>query len=76
MIHIEKAVAREEYRLEVVLDSGSTIILNLESKLSTARFSMLREESFFKKVSTDGNFVRWDDKLEISLSELFQLIQK
>lgn len=76
MIHIKNAVARADYRLEVLLDNGSTIILNLESRLSTARFSMLREEGFFEKVRTDGNFISWEDKLEISVSELFQLLQK
>lgn len=76
MIHIKNAVARADYRLEVLLDNGSTIILNLESRLSTARFSVLREEGFFEKVRTDGNFISWEDKLEISVSELFQLLQK
>ncbi len=76
MIHIKNVAALENYRLEVLLENGSSIILNLASRLSTVRFGMLQDEEFFEQVSTDGNFIRWGNQIEISLSELFQLAQK
>ena len=40
------------------------------------RFAFLADPDFFARATTDGHFIRWDDKVEISLTELFQLAQK
>lgn len=76
MNKIIAVIPKEGYRLEVLLENGSSIILNMANRLSNIRFSMLAEQEFFKKVTTDGNFVRWGNEIEISLSEVFQLAQK
>jgi len=62
--------------LEVELDNGSTIILNFSNRLHTVRFGMLADMDFFRRAVTDGDFVRWDNKIEISAREVFQLAQK
>lgn len=66
----------EDYRLEVLLDNGSSVILNLESRIHTVRFGLLEDKELFKHAATDGSFIRWDNKVEISVNELFQLAQK
>ena len=66
----------EDYRLEVKLDNGSSVTLNLESRLETLRFGMLADKELFKRAVTDGSYIRWDNKVEISVNELFQLAQK
>ena len=66
----------ENYRLEVRLDNGSSVILNLESRIHTVRFGLLEDKELFKRAATDGNFIRWDNNVEISVNELFQLVQK
>lgn len=66
----------EDYHLEIQLDSGSSIILNLKDRLSTVRFLMISDPDFFQRVNTDGCFIRWDNKLEISVNEVFQLAKK
>jgi len=76
MSHIKKVVPKEDYRLEVLLDNGSSITLNLESRLGTVRFGMLADKVLFEQATTDGNYIRWDNKLEISVTEVFQLAQK
>ena len=76
MGQIVKVVPREERRLEVVLDNGSSIILNLESRLQTLRFGMLSDEELFYSAVTDGDYIRWGNELEISINEVFQLAQK
>lgn len=73
---IKKIVPKEDYRLEVQLENGSSITLNLESRLGTVRFGILSDETFFNCAVTDGNFIRWSNKVEISVSEVFQLAQK
>ena len=76
MSKITGLVPQENYRLEVLLDNGSSVILNLESRLETIRFGMLADRELFQRAVTDGNFIRWDNKVEISVNELFQLAQK
>jgi hypothetical protein len=76
VIRIKSVAPKEDYRLQVELDNGSSIVLNLESRLSTIRFGLLSDKEFFKKVSTDGICISWEGKIEISLSEIFQLAQK
>lgn len=76
MSKITGLVPREDYRLEVRLDNGSSVTLNLESRLETIRFGQLSDKELFMQAVTDGNFIRWDNKVEISINELFQLAQK
>ena len=66
----------EDYRLAVLLENGSGVILNLADKLETVRFGLLEDKDFFRQASTDGCCIRWDNKIEISANELFQLAQK
>ena len=76
MSEIKSVIPREDYRLEVLLENGSSIILNLANRLNTVRFGLLADTEYFQRVSTDGSFVRWDNQIEISASEIFQLAQK
>jgi hypothetical protein len=76
MARIKYVMPKDGYRLEVMLDNGSGVILNLESRLGTVRFGLLADREFFDRVTTDGNFIWWENKIEISVSEVFQLAQK
>lgn len=76
LIKIVRVVPREDYCLEIILDNGSSVILNIKSRLNTIRFGMLKDIEFFNKASTDGICISWDGKIEVSLSEIFQLAQK
>jgi DNA polymerase III delta prime subunit len=76
MSHIKSVAPKDDYRLDVLLDNGSSVTLNLESRLQTIRFGMLADRAFFERATTDGNYIRWDNMIEISVSELFQLAQK
>lgn len=76
MLHIIKITAREHYRLEVLLDNDTTIILNMVARLNSIRFSALKNQSFFESATTDGKYIRWGKEVEISLSEVFHLAQK
>lgn len=76
MSRIKSVVPKEDYRLEVQLDNGSCVTLNLESRLQTVRFGMLSDKQFFETVTTDGICIRWGNKIEISVNEVFQLAQK
>lgn len=76
LLRISKVRASEQYRLEVFLDNDTTIILNMQVRLNNIRFMALKDPSFFAHVTTDGQYVRWGDQVEISLNEVFHLAQK
>lgn len=76
MVLIESVIAQKEYKLQVNLENGSSIILDFSDRLHTVRFGLLINEDFFQAVTTNGHFIRWENKIEISLSEVFQLAQK
>lgn len=76
MTQIESVVPKENYILDIQLSNGNRVILNMENRLSTIRFGLLKNKEFFDKVTTDGNFIRWENKVEISVNEVFQLVQK
>lgn len=76
MSQIKNVVPKEDYMLEVILDNGSSITLNLKSRLETVRFGMLTDQALFKQATTDGSYIRWDNKIEISVNEVFQMAQK
>jgi hypothetical protein len=63
MSQIKNVVPHEGYKLELFLDNGSSVTLNMESRLQTLRFGMLADKEFFKQATTDGKYIRWDDKI-------------
>lgn len=76
MSRIIKIVPGVGYTLEVFLDNGSSIAVDFESRLHTVRFGLLADKDFFRRAVTDGNYIIWDNKIEISVTEVFQLAQK
>jgi hypothetical protein len=73
---IQNITVKDDYKLEVLLQNGSSITLNLKPRLDTLRFGQLADPAFFAQATTDGSFIRWGTRVEISASELFQLAQK
>ena len=76
MTHIKKVIPKENYCLEVLLENGSSVVLDLENKLQTVRFGILADKELFSHAVTDGTYIRWEKKVEISIDEVFQLVQK
>jgi len=76
MSQIHSIAIKDDYRLEALLDNGSSITLNFKPRLDTVRFGLLADPTFFAQATTDGSFIRWGNRVEISVSELFQLAQK
>jgi hypothetical protein len=76
MIEIINVIPKENYLLEVQFENDSIVILNFSIRLHTVRFGMLADKAFFQRAVTDGDCILWDNKIEISASEVFQLAQK
>ena len=76
MSQITQVHALDNHQLEVALDNGSSVTLNLKPKLSTIRFGLLRDEASFRCVDTDGYVIRWNNKVELSIGEIFEIIKR
>lgn len=76
MVRITKVTVRERHRLEVLLDNDTIVILNMVPRLNSVRFAALKEQAVFEQATTDGQYIRWGNQVEISLSEIFHLAQK
>ena len=71
-----KFIPQKGYQLEVRLDNGSSIVLNMQPKLHTMRFGLLRNPEFFRCAETDGSMIFWDQKVELSIREVFEILGK
>ena len=76
MTMIKEVKAKSGFLLEVSLDNGSSVTLDLNPRLHTIRFGVLNDEELFCRAETDGAVISWGGKLEISAAELFELAQR
>ena len=76
MSQITRVRALENHHLEVALDNGNSVILDLKPRLHTLRFGILKDEALFRRAATDGVVISWDNKVEISAGELFDMVRK
>lgn len=76
MLQIINTEAIAEYLLEIKFSNGTILILNLEDKVKTIRFSQLKDKELFRRVSSDGYSIRWNDLIEISAAEAFEIAQR
>ncbi len=70
--------ALPDYQLEVTMETGSTIHFDFRSRLDSARFGILRDESLFRSVRTDGNYLIFDKPgrmpVKIAASEFMDIV--
>jgi hypothetical protein len=73
MRKIKNVIPDKNRILHIYLDNGESIILDMEPMIDTIRFGLLEDESLFKRASTDGYFINWENKVELSINELLAI---
>jgi len=74
MGYARSVVPLEGYRLLIELNTGSSITVDLSSKLKTARFAELADREVFNNVKADSEMVIWGDGvLKIPVFELIDI---
>lgn len=63
------------YVIKVRFDNGTTLTLDMKRKLKTMRFQQLKDKKLFCSAVTDGNCIRWNEFIEISVTEIFEIAQ-
>ncbi|NNJ32814.1 response regulator [Lacrimispora defluvii] len=75
--YFKSVTALPDYRLEVIMGTGTIIHFNFCSRLDTSRFGRLRDEDLFKSVHTDGNYLIFEKAgkmpVKITASEFMDL---
>jgi hypothetical protein len=79
MHKIQQAVPEDEYIIKVILNNGHIILLNLNSRINTARFNILKDKELFKRLTVKDDFIIWKskdgDKVELSYTDVMYLLQ-
>lgn len=75
MLSILSVEPLEGYLLRIGFDNGNTLILNMENKVKTIRFRQLKDSGLFHRANTDGRCIHWNELIEISVAEAFEIAQ-
>ncbi|NLL37152.1 MAG: DUF2442 domain-containing protein [Fretibacterium sp.] len=72
---IKSVAPLSDWRLFVEMASGSWVVVDMRSKLETARYADLRDAELFRSVTTDGDFVSWGDgRVTVTARELMDAV--
>lgn len=63
MHYIERVSPLPNYCLEVEMKNGSSATVDFKPRLNSAKYMVLKNEEIFKMVTTDGNYVIWQNGL-------------
>ena len=75
MSYIKTVVPMKDYRLFMDMESGSSVIVDLSVKLGSMKYKDLKDESIFRSVITDGDYVIWGDGLvKLTVRELMEVV--
>jgi hypothetical protein len=75
MSYIKTVLPMKDYRLFMEMEGGSTVTVDLSSKLHTMKYARLADEAFFKTATTDGDYVIWDGgRLRLTVNELMEVV--
>lgn len=66
------------HKLKVVMETGTIIHFDFSKRLNTARFGELKDEEFFKSVTSDGSFLIFQKKgklaIKVAAGEFMDLV--
>lgn len=75
MNYIKAVLPMKSYRLFIEMEGGSTLTVDLSSKLHTTKYAELADEAFFKTATTDGDYVIWGaGRLRLTVNELMEVV--
>ena len=75
MGYIKSVVPLKDHRLFMEMEGGSIVTVDLSVKLHTMKYATLADETLFRDVSTDGNYVIWGGgKIKLTVKELMEVV--
>ncbi len=75
MSYIKNVVPMNDYRLLMEMESGSSVTVDISVKLHTMKYAELADETLFKNVKTDGDYVIWGGgRVRLTAKELMEVV--
>lgn len=75
MRYIKEVLPIRGHRLRIEMESGSAVIVDLSSKLHTAKYAEFADEAFFRTAATDGDYVIWGGgRTRLTVKELMEVV--
>lgn len=71
---LTSATPLNDYLLDITLENGSKMLLNLQRKTLTARFGVLKDPAVWALAATDGYSIHWGELLSITLTEALEIL--
>jgi hypothetical protein len=75
-LKIAEVRAHDHYLITVRFDNHHSIILDMQEKIETARFSNLSDFELFYQATTDGRAILWPNGISIATNEIVELLAK
>jgi hypothetical protein len=75
MLTIISIQPMKNYTIKARFDNGTALTLDMKHKLKTLRFQQLKDKELFCSAMTDGYSIRWNEFIEISVTEIFEIAQ-
>ena len=73
---IKEIAIGADYQVTVHFDNNHSVIIDMNTKLHTARFSELRNKQVFNAARTDGKSIHWPGGISIAISEILEIVTK
>lgn len=68
MAEVVRVVPLDDYQLEIELDTGRTLAIDMKRLLRDPVYAPLRDEKLFRRVRVDGaGDVEWPNGLDLSM---------
>ena len=75
-LKIAEVRAHDHYLVTVRFANHHSIILDMQEKIKTARFSNLCDYALFYQATTDGRAILWPNGTSIATNEIVELLAK
>ena len=67
-----KVFPKHDYTINVIFDNGEERIFDVKPYIKGSWYGMLKDETYFGRVSTDGYTVVWPEGQDICPDELYE----
>lgn len=76
MTSILYVIPMKDHKLKINLENGSHIILNLQRKVRTIRFGILKDPDVWEMAANSPTSITWGEHLSVTLAEVLEILSE
>lgn len=69
-------IPMKDHKLKINLENGSHIVLNLQRKVKTIRFGILKNPDVWEMAVNGPASITWGGHLSVTLSEILEILSE